>query len=343
MAAPAPLPPRQCEVCKTQENLVFCGACKVVSYCGPAHQESDRDVHDAQCKVVEISQRTLDEEEARLRDLPGNWQSPENIFENGVGNFWRIITTRNYMDYRLQLIVALLDIHTVEAVQVALAHIMDMFRLSRCDYIHLRDRAPSVMLRLNMDQECYDFIKWWITRGIKHDYDCTDMTLPYLDVKGANPFEPCDVFLVDFEFTQLGLLVAVTLLKTKLLIDLQWLQNTRGIGSTALPMEIVDLVRGNAVSPVFQNYPEVFHTVDQRPRIRDMESQVLALYTCVEKANRYFWSALRCPGDNLAARPAHGTAGDVTEMQITLQETYAAWNETPGAIDAILALASRGI
>ncbi|KAK3059734.1 hypothetical protein LTS18_010168, partial [Coniosporium uncinatum] len=111
--------------------------------------------------------------------MPGNADMPADAFNTCVGRFWTIEDTRDYMEARFALVEALLKIKTFKAVDAALGHAADMLRLNRSDYLGMRDLAPSLMLRLNMDQECYDFLKWWGTEGSRTNYDWGNMDFSY--------------------------------------------------------------------------------------------------------------------------------------------------------------------
>ena len=63
----------------------------------------------------------------------------------------------------------------------------------------------------------------------------------------------------------------------------------------------------------------------------------------VEDQNKYFWPAILDPADNLEARPEYYSHGNVEEMQCALKHSYAAWLETPGAIDVIRNLRQRKV
>ncbi|KAL1843997.1 hypothetical protein VTJ49DRAFT_6401 [Mycothermus thermophilus] len=73
------------------------------------------------------------------------------------------------------------------------------------------------MLRLDRDQECYDFIKWWA--HVPGSYDFGDASRPYLDTRDADVFEPLSVVLTRFQ--SLSHLVSLTLLKLRLYHDLK--------------------------------------------------------------------------------------------------------------------------
>ncbi|KAL7951492.1 hypothetical protein V8C42DRAFT_304228 [Trichoderma barbatum] len=65
----------------------------------------------------------------------------------------------------------LLPLGTLGSVHEAFEHMRDMLRLCCSDNLELRDIVLAVMLRLDLDQECYDFVKWWATCGPDGDYD----------------------------------------------------------------------------------------------------------------------------------------------------------------------------
>ncbi|KAM6532647.1 hypothetical protein FALCPG4_005700 [Fusarium falciforme] len=91
--------------------------------------------------------------------------TPANAFETHVGRFYGLVSTRDYMSHRLALASRLRDLGTLDGVREALEHMQGMLRLCRSDNMGLRDIVPTMMLRLDLDQECYDFVKWWATCG----------------------------------------------------------------------------------------------------------------------------------------------------------------------------------
>lgn len=64
----------------------------------------------------------------------------------------------------------------------------------------------------------------------------------------------------------------------------------------------------------------------------ELAIQIGDMYKAVEKRNEYFWQALANPGRHLGAPPRPYSHGSVEEMQLVLKYSYAAWEETPGAI-----------
>ncbi|KAM7185929.1 hypothetical protein V8F33_012118 [Rhypophila sp. PSN 637] len=170
------------------------------------------------CREVQKSREKLEREEAALRALPPSPMHPEDVITNGVGRFWDLIETRDYMRARFGAADTLIKAYTWLSVQKALEHMMDMLRLCRGDNMGVRDHIPALMMRLDQQQECYDFLKWWATCDPDGQYDWGDMTLPYLNIRNADPFEPIDPFRSgNLSLSQLSIL---TLLKLDLSQDL---------------------------------------------------------------------------------------------------------------------------
>ncbi|KAJ5730181.1 uncharacterized protein N7483_004689 [Penicillium malachiteum] len=207
-------------------------------------------------------------------------------------------------------------IHNVEATETQLEHLMDMLRLCHSDNMGLRSLVPALMLRLNKDQRCYDFIKWWATD--RPGYDWGDTDLPYLDINGANPFESVNQHVG--AFVVLSPTVSLTLLKIKLLLDLMKIGHSTSTVGPKVPREILNLIQTS---------------IPQGPL--KLKGQIDQLYEKTDAANAYFWPHLVNPGHDLGDRPAAYSMGSVEEMTLALQWTYAAWTETPGAIDFLKA------
>lgn len=86
--------------------------------------------------------------------------------------------TQDYMKARVAYIHALLKIDTFSAAQTALGHAIDLLRLSPSDYMEVRFLVPGLLLRLNKDQDGYDFIKWWEDKHEGTEYERANVSLP---------------------------------------------------------------------------------------------------------------------------------------------------------------------
>ncbi|KPA39816.1 hypothetical protein FLAG1_07310 [Fusarium langsethiae] len=64
-------------------NLLHCGACQVVKYCGQPHQRADRPRHKVQCVPIKEQKQKLEVEEAKLRAEPSEDTGGEDPFETG--------------------------------------------------------------------------------------------------------------------------------------------------------------------------------------------------------------------------------------------------------------------
>ncbi|KAJ5621183.1 hypothetical protein N7528_005966 [Penicillium herquei] len=279
---------------------------------------------------------STEKEEKELREHPGDFTMLPDPFTTAVGHFWGIYYTRDYMRARFALTEAIGRIHNVEATEAQLEHLMDMLRLCRSDNMGLRSLVPALMLRLNKDQQCYDFIKWWATD--RDDYDWGDTDLPYLDIKDADPFEPVAQYVK--AFVDLGHTVSLTLLKIKLLLDLMKIRDSTSTVGPKVPREILNLIQ-NAIpqSPLVRENRMIMgrEEQDRLTYIERLKGQIDQLYEKTDNANPYFWPHLLNPGHHLNDKPASYSMGSVEEMTLALQWTYAAWTETPGAIDFIKA------
>ncbi|CAG8973042.1 hypothetical protein HYALB_00007270 [Hymenoscyphus albidus] len=167
-------------------------------------------------------------EETELRNAPPDFMMPANVFETSIGHFWGIMGTRDYMRARFGLVEAIMELkHERKAVVDALEHLMDLLRLCRSDNMGVREMVPHLMLRLDRDQEAYDFVKWYETEGQRGDYDWGDMDLPFLDMKDADVWDEVGIFCE--EYRGLSFVVAVTFLKVKMLIDLRALKEAAAV------------------------------------------------------------------------------------------------------------------
>ncbi len=167
----------RCPICNKKDKLLRCQDGKAVPYCGPEHRVADRDAHISACNAIRKAQQDLDREEQKLRNHPGDFLTPPNLFAEHAGPFWLIVGTQDYIRARYALVKTLLKVNTRDAVQIAHDHVMDMLRLCRIYNMGVSNVAPALFLRLDKDQECYDFDKWWQTCNLDGNYDWGDIRL----------------------------------------------------------------------------------------------------------------------------------------------------------------------
>lgn len=156
----------RCGKCSdTKGHLLRCSGCKTVRYCSREHQTQDWAQHKIICSKIKKLRSKLDKEDDAVRNATADFMTPANAFETNVGDFWGLLSTRDYMRARFALANEIRRAGTLDGVSEPLEHLRDMLRLCRGDNMGLRDLAPALMLQMDQDQECYDFIKWWWTVG----------------------------------------------------------------------------------------------------------------------------------------------------------------------------------
>jgi hypothetical protein len=118
-------------------------------------------------------------------------------------------------------------LHTEESLRAAISNIFDMLRLNRSDNIGVRYLMPGYYLRLrdiNAKQQCYDFIKWWLTCDPDGHYNWADMSLPYLNIHNADMLEPIVPDVVQ-KYNNLCESTGIALIQMRLLIELTYLKS----------------------------------------------------------------------------------------------------------------------
>ncbi len=322
------LGPQRCPVCSATTGLLRCGGCRVVTYCSTAHQTTDRPEHKAACTAIKKTREMLEREEAALRAHPGDVLMPADVFSTRVGSFWGIWGTRDYMRARSAAASALLKVDTVLAVKKALEHFTDMMRLCRSDNLGVRDFVPNLMLRLGREQECYDFLKWW-TIPNEH-YDWGDTSLPYLNIRNADPFESIAGFVADSDAqVELSHLVTLTLLKVRLRRDLQ----------AHRPASPIDEIFGMSDSlepdwPTGDLVRSRLETLDAdgvSDLIEALGEQISTLCRAVHKSNPHVWDLL--VSEDADGPPVEAYAlGSAEHASFVVSLSRRAWEESEDAI-----------
>lgn len=310
-------------------DLSRCMGCKAALYCGKEHQHEHRPEHKAACSKIKKSNLEYQEAERKLREEEG-----DDIFEDGPPHFWSIHKSRPYMQARFALVEACLLVNTVEAVDAALGHLLEMLQLCRNDNMGLRDLVPALYLRLHRDQEAYDYCKWWVTRAQEEEHDWGNKANRFLDIRGADPFEDPKYFVHEATVS-LSFAVSVALTKIRLLLDLRALMRDGEKAAPKLPSEVSDQALVHCTSSIIKSQRHMLERDDQTINITAQRRHIRQLFDAVKDSNKYFWPALVDPGSNLDARATMHGFGDTGQMQVVLRYNYSAWAETEGAIGVI--------
>ncbi|RSM20225.1 hypothetical protein CDV31_001022 [Fusarium ambrosium] len=211
---------------------------------------------------------------------------------------------------RFSVTQKILELNTIGAISNALERFEDLLLECRSDYYCIRDIIPHILLRLGREQECYDFLKWWANIGggdhFNGEYDWNDETLPFLDIRGADPFEPLNKLRL--KALSVSQLVALTLLKWRLCVDIGVYPNDHEFLDPSEPLPVDQRPVGRLARAKMQTLStlgEVEDTFDM------LEEQFRKVFRMVNDFNSYLWADL------------------------VLWQCLRAWQETTGAIDAI--------
>ncbi|KKP06420.1 hypothetical protein THAR02_01471 [Trichoderma harzianum] len=272
-----------------------------VRYYSPEHQAAHWQKHKSACSKIKKARAKVAEEDHAIRNATEDFMTPANAFESHAGHFWGMISTRDYMRARLALAMKLVHQGRLGSVSEAYEHMRDMLRLNRKDNMGIRDMVPAVMLRLDLDQECYDFVRWWATCDPDGRYDWGDMDLPYLDLHGADVFEKPEFLLI--------------------------------LSRTRLPIELRDKIELAVIrSPLSTKLQK-----EAAGSLLQIESTLMnhirLLGAALNETNGQFMFNLFDPDEALCSRPEAYSRGSWEEMAFSLQHSYAAWWETEGVLD----------
>jgi hypothetical protein len=324
-----------CGTGDTDRPLLICTGCKAVRYCTKDHQVEHRAQHKTACSKIKTCRKKLEAEEDGVHNSTDPvW--PGNLFERSAGHFWGVLPTRPYMRARFALLNSLRKEGTLDGVKEGLSHLMDMMRLCRSDNMGLRDMIPAMLLQLDQDQECYDFIKWHATAGQDSHYDWGNMDLPFLDVKNADVYE--DPSYVTGKYGDPHHIAALILLKLKLLQDTINIRLVRKVIAAAakhLPRELqIRIETAVVVSPLSNQLYEQ-SSIELLAMELKFVRHVKILGAKLTDANHSVIAGLLRPDEWLDDPPESYSPGSAEEMQLVLDYGYQAFWQTKGALELL--------
>jgi hypothetical protein len=329
--------------CPQRTNLLQCGACRGVNYCGDEHQRADRPQHKTCCEIVKKVLADLQTAESALRETEEDTPAmPGRPFENAVGSFWLWKATRPYMRARFDVMMALLNIRTGEAVRAALGHALDMLRLCHADNLGVRNYVAAMYLRLGRDQEAFDFLKWYTLKDNGGGQNGEDFMSSYSSFKGKDALEAVSL---DAQPSSLSMRVAMVLIKTRLFLDMEKLRSAmaakgrRGMSSE----EKLAFLKEEAMSNILLARPDVLSMEGYQELIQDLTMQTHLAFISVKTRNPHFWPALLNPAPYANVPVTAYGLGSKEEVTPALRESLYAWTENFEALDLIRQLTQEDI
>ncbi|SMQ49996.1 unnamed protein product [Zymoseptoria tritici ST99CH_3D7] len=341
MASTIPLLDNQCSFCyKSTSAYISCLRCNIVQYCSSDHQAQHAPAHSSRCSTVTI----LTDEVAEHRlDLEND---PEfgNLFDSGIA-LWSISETFAWSHTTKLLLKALRRIPTRLAIERALDiawHRMEA--MAAVDHSGVKFMIPAFLLRLGRDQEAYDFLKWFATKGrpplfgAEWDFDMEgedageDLQDGGWDLQEVREWDD-ELKYGDQEL--LSPLVAVCLVKLRLWQNLRELRGAEEVLTGRLPREILDRVREeymarDVVASSEDTIKGMRDGLDLTAKIDDLQRQIDELFFAVQRRNKYFWPLLVQPGNTLDLEV--DWEEEKREAIDVLQHNIDAWRETAVAV-----------
>ncbi|KAJ3463604.1 hypothetical protein MRS44_008390 [Fusarium solani] len=281
-------------------------------------KDINRSLHEAGCSKSKEARAILEKEGKTLCDLVDDGSVPDDLFVEGIGYFGAIPLTEPYTLARYQLAKTLLLCFggasgLVDAVQTALDQLLDIFWLNRGDRKDVRLVVPALFIRLNKDQEAYDL----------------------LSVEGADALEPPGNWASERR-SEISPIVALTIIKVQILLDLLAVLNTTRALQGSVPEEIIGLIREQLVGGTVQSRPEILRAgAEEMARCVEMiKAQITDLYNLVSTYNPHVWRLmLNDPHAAAASGPFSYPLNSEEEAYLVIGESLASWLETPGSFD----------
>lgn len=229
---------------------------------------------------------------------------------------------------------ALLEIKNRTAVQSALDHLLDMLRLDRKDTMGVRDLIPGLYIRLDKDQKCYDFLKWWFTRSNDLNNWQQDGDDSVLNIKNANALEtPAGFGRVHHSLAHYGMLY---LLKLRMVLNIVAIELVIKHTEAKLPSQLLGQVLSHMTNNVPKNNAPLWQDIKDCEHLHEHKTPLLAQLDALRRTIDHYNSAYLLgvvePESHYNAKPPMYAARDIPEVQVTLAQTYDAWLETPGSL-----------
>lgn len=313
-------------------NLRRCSRCHVVYYCSVSCQKADFLDHKDTCKAIKRLTEEVDEERVKL-DEPLFGEPPLNYFEEHVGHFWGLVETRDYCRKRHELTRELYNLaywlETVEAWERTLGHQLELLRLIRNDNIGVRSNVPFVLLYLNRDDDCMDFIRhWYRDYGGEMDREEMPDSSPGDWLYGRTPnARMIDIFAlhptIDPSYTGLEFLVALLIIKLRVVAAFEAREKSFALFENTKMAKYLD---SDSISAVRTSL-----VGDLKVRA-EQNRQIEHIINLIQQSNQTMLPSLINPGPlKSQPAPAYFSHGAPSEAYGVLMDSNRLFARIPGA------------
>ncbi|PYI08421.1 hypothetical protein BO78DRAFT_395755 [Aspergillus sclerotiicarbonarius CBS 121057] len=324
-----------CGHCGLTKNLQRCSGCQIIFYCSKDHQKAHHSAHKSACHAVSRARGFHKRAAAPITRTCGGTVTltsiPQYVRDNReVFQGWM----HDYLFSKYLLTEVMDKINTRQAVQERLDLLLSLVNVFRTDEVGTRWKIPALLIRLQRDQESYDFMKWFCLAKKKPPVDEMNPAVPFLDIKNADAFEDVSQFTADWKVSRLvervHTMLALTLLKVRLVLDLRMLETVgTAIGGAILPEILIHIQAYVVESSVVSKDRALLARWDHGATIAELEKQIRVLMETVQRFNEHIWPTL--VGGHFPLAIVY-TSGSPEEAASILTQCYAAWGESPGAI-----------
>ena len=313
-------------------------------YCSRDHQRSHRPAHKSLCDDIK-QQRTVTK---AAKDTFRKYLENNSLTADNRRFFWDEHEFKQYVVAQFHLVFRMNHIRTTHSVQAQLNSCMQLFRLGPLDFLDTKHYIPALFLRLNQDQECFSFIKWW---AIDSEQPDGSIISPFIDIiDGADAFQPVEAFIgirdvLGPRFQALGFTICLALLKTKMLLDTMRLEQATSSLAAKFPQEILDQTLSHVhQSSIITHNRTLVEGRNRCTEITNLKTQVDILFKEVDHVNPSFWQDLLSHSPpKLSKICLQDEENDPKGTHLMVVYYGPAWYETPGAMDLIIAKLSDNL
>ena len=332
-----------CGYCNRSDALpITCLACDLVRYCNEEHQALHHPKHGPLCHYLQQCLAKVQSISRLCRPT-----TLEYALETSTINaIWAAdnMRMREYSQARLDVVKAILAItpQTREVVQVAWDYLDESVHHARHSSFlgleELRELCPGLLIQLGDDVRAFAVIK---TRYERLGYGLEDR---------ADFEERCDPECLFWEMGYKMIphpdLVALVLIKVRLLVNLQRIHDIRPRLLAGLPREVVSQIEAHEPWGPFlpacrrfkwlKDDAAVAEALDSA--ITSVQKQIGELGKAISWHSKWTWSMILDADKFFAALP-----GDQRRQHVLRLFAYNAWKQSVGALEELERMAGEGV